>query len=40
VDDRSFVAGHPDNIRRLTRLVAKAEGIAPRLANLDAAARW
>lgn len=40
VDDRSFVAGHPDNIRRLTRLVAKAEGIVPRLANLDAAARW
>ena len=39
-DDRSFVAGHPDNIRRLTRLVAKAESLAPRLAHLDAAAQW
>jgi myo-inositol-1(or 4)-monophosphatase len=39
-EDRSFVAGHPRNIGRLTALVAAAGHIAPRVAALQAAARW
>jgi myo-inositol-1(or 4)-monophosphatase len=35
--DRSFVAGHPGNIGRLTGLVAAATGIAPQVAELTAA---
>jgi myo-inositol-1(or 4)-monophosphatase len=38
--DRSFVAGHPGNIGRLTGLVATATRIAPQVANLTAAADW
>jgi myo-inositol-1(or 4)-monophosphatase len=38
--DRSFVAGHPEAIGRLTGLVATAGRIAPRLAKLNAVARW
>jgi myo-inositol-1(or 4)-monophosphatase len=38
--DRSFVAGHPGNIGRLTRLVTMAGRIAPQVASLAAAADW
>ncbi len=38
--DRSFVAGHPGNIERLTGLVAAAGRIAPQVADLKAASRW
>jgi myo-inositol-1(or 4)-monophosphatase len=38
--DRSFVAGHPANIARLTRLVAAAGKITPQVAGLAAAADW
>jgi myo-inositol-1(or 4)-monophosphatase len=38
--DRSFVAGHPEAIGRLTGLVATAGRIAPRLAKLNAVAQW
>lgn len=38
--DRSFVAGHPGNIGRLTELVAAASRIAPQVANLTAPAVW
>jgi myo-inositol-1(or 4)-monophosphatase len=38
--DRSFVAGHPEDIGRLTGLVATARRIAPRLAKLNAVAQW
>ena len=37
---RSFVAGHPANIGRLTALVATARRIAPQLAGLRTAADW
>jgi myo-inositol-1(or 4)-monophosphatase len=40
VQDRSFVAGHPGNIGRLTRLVDTATGIAPQVADLTASADW
>jgi myo-inositol-1(or 4)-monophosphatase len=39
-EDRSFVAGHPANIERLTGLVAAARRIAPHMAGLRTAARW
>jgi myo-inositol-1(or 4)-monophosphatase len=38
--DRSFVAGHPGNIERLTGLVVAAARIAPQLAGLTEAADW
>jgi myo-inositol-1(or 4)-monophosphatase len=38
--DRSFVAGHPGDIGRLTGLVATATRIAPRVAKLAATADW
>lgn len=38
--DRSFIAGHPGNIGRLTELVAAATRIAPQVANLTAPAAW
>ena len=38
--DRSFVAGHPANIGRLTGLVAAATRIVPQVADLDTAADW
>jgi myo-inositol-1(or 4)-monophosphatase len=38
--DRSFVAGHPGNIGRLTGLVTTATRIAPQVANLTAAGDW
>jgi myo-inositol-1(or 4)-monophosphatase len=37
---RSFVAGHPANIGRLTELAAAAGRIAPELAGVRAAAGW
>ena len=39
-EDRSFVAGHPANIGRLTGLVAAARRIAPLAGELRAAAEW
>jgi myo-inositol-1(or 4)-monophosphatase len=39
-EDRSFVAGHPANIGRLTALVAAAGRIAPQVAELRATAGW
>ncbi len=39
-NDRSFVAGHPGNIGRLTGLVAAAGRIAPQVADLKAAGQW
>jgi len=39
-EDRSFVAGHPGNIGRLVGLVSAAGRIAPRLADVKAAAAW
>jgi myo-inositol-1(or 4)-monophosphatase len=38
--DRSFVAGHPANISRLTRLAAAAATVAPQVAGLRAGGRW
>jgi myo-inositol-1(or 4)-monophosphatase len=38
--DRSFIAGHPANIGRLTALVAAAGRLAPQVAGLAAAADW
>jgi myo-inositol-1(or 4)-monophosphatase len=38
--DRSFVAGHPGNIERLTGLVATATRITPQVARLTATADW
>jgi myo-inositol-1(or 4)-monophosphatase len=39
-EDRSFVAGHPANIERLTGLVTAARRIAPHVAGLRTAAEW
>jgi myo-inositol-1(or 4)-monophosphatase len=39
-EDRSFVAGHPANIGRLTALVAAAGRIGPQVAKLRTSADW
>jgi myo-inositol-1(or 4)-monophosphatase len=39
-EDRSFVAGHPANIGRLTALVAAAGRMTPEVARLRPAATW
>ncbi len=38
--DRSFIAGHRDNVERLVGLVAAAERIRPAVCALDATADW